>query len=105
MRFDKHTQRVGFLFGLRHMLAKPWFINNIKYIQDWLRGQSNKSSTSFGVIGSLEESWRGEIDELVRKLPESVDRIVQRHSAAAPSHGFQFPILFLSRPMVARLGF
>ena len=32
MRFDKHTQGVGFVFGLRDVLAKSWFINNVKYI-------------------------------------------------------------------------
>ena len=37
------------------MLAKSWFINNIKYTQDWQRGQSNKSSTSFGVMKSHRE--------------------------------------------------
>ena len=31
-------------------------------------------STSPGVIGSLGESWRAEIDELVRKLPEPIDQ-------------------------------
>ena len=63
-------------------------------------------STSPGVIGSRGESWRGKIDESVQKLLEPlVDRIVQRLSAAVPSHGFQFPILILGRPRVARLYF
>ena len=75
MRSGKHTQGVGFVFGLRHVLPKPWFIKNVKYVQDWLRGQSNKSFTSSGVIGSLGESWRDEINEPVWKM-QVVDQVV-----------------------------
>ena len=57
MRFDKHTRGVGFMFGLRHVLAKPWFINNVKYVQEWPRGQSNKSSMGSRVMCSYAESW------------------------------------------------
>ena len=56
MRSDNNTQRVRFVFGLRRVLTKPWFINNIKYTQDWPKGQSNKSFTSSGVIGSHGEA-------------------------------------------------
>ena len=87
MGSGNHTQGVGFVFEWRHVLAKPWFINNVKYVQDWQRGQSNKFSTSFEVIRSLGESWRGEINESVWKLPKSVDRIAQRLRVVAPSHG------------------
>ena len=50
MRSDEHTQGVGFVFRLKYVLAKPWFIKNNKYIQDWPRGQPSKSSTSSGVM-------------------------------------------------------
>ena len=80
MRFDKHTQGVGFVFRLRHVLAKPWFINNVKYIQDWPRGQLNKSSTSYGFMGSHREARSDDQRSLT-----AVDHFVQGLHVAAPA--------------------
>ena len=56
MRSDKHHQWVRLVFGLRHLLATPWFINNIKYTQDWPKWQYEFSTSSRGVT----IDWRSE---------------------------------------------
>ena len=78
MRSDKQTQGVRFMFRLRHVLAKPWFINNNKYIQDWPRGQPNKSSTSFKVMERRDQRSSTEstepVDHFVQRLHAAVDQ-------------------------------
>ena len=50
MRSNKRHQENSLLNGSRPMLAKSWFLNNIKYAQDWLNRAAkqviNKSYSS-----------------------------------------------------------
>ena len=74
MRSYKRHQGSSFMFELRHLLSKSWVFNNIKYTQDWPRGQSNKSSTSSGVMGVIERRDRRSSAEFDKTDRSPTDR-------------------------------
>ena len=65
MRYYKRHQGSSFMFGSRR-----WFMNNIKYAQDWRKRAVKQVFYEFWNHG---ESWRGKIGEVQRSLTELVD--------------------------------
>ena len=97
MRFDKHHQENRLMNGLRPVLANSWFLNNIKYAQDWTnRAAKQVNNKSYS---SSRDSWRHGGVNHWRKIEELP--IWHIHSTKSPS----FRSTDLSRNSALRLQF